>query len=106
MLNLTLEDYEREVRSVLQDLLGPAGFSAKRDILAITVNRWPHGYSHEYLDLWDPKWEEGQAPHEIARQRFGNITFANADAGTSAYTHTAIEEAARAVAELGALGLH
>jgi spermidine dehydrogenase len=100
MLNLTLEDYEREVRSVLQDLLGPVGFSAKRDILAITVNRWPHGYSHEYLDLWDDDWPEDQAPHEIARQRFGNITFANADAGASAYTHTAIEEAARAIREL------
>ena len=103
MLDLTLEDYEREVRSVLQDLLGPVGFSAKHDILAITVNRWPHGYSHEYLDLWDPKWPEGQAPHEIARQRFGNITFANADAGASAYTHTAIDEAARAIAELSTL---
>ena len=105
MLNLTLEDYEREVRSVLQDLLGPAGFSAKRDILAITVNRWPHGYSHEYLDLWDDDWPKGEAPHEIARQRFGNITFANADAGASAYTHTAIDEAARAVAEFDAPSL-
>jgi spermidine dehydrogenase len=105
MLNLTLEDYEREVRSVLQDLLGPAGFSAKRDILAITVNRWPHGYSHEYLDLWDEDWPKGEAPHEIARQRFGNITFANADAGASAYTHTAIDEAARAVAEFDAPSL-
>ncbi|MGB1342064.1 MAG: FAD-dependent oxidoreductase [Pseudomonadales bacterium] len=101
MLHLRFEDYEREVRSVLQNLLGPAGFRAARDILAITVNRWPHGYSHEYLDLWDEDWPQGEAPHEVARQRFGNITFANADAGASAYTHTAIEQAARAVGELG-----
>ena len=26
-----------------------------RDILAITVNRWPHGYAYDYLDLWDPR---------------------------------------------------
>ena len=101
MLRLSFEDYEREVRSVLQNLLGATGFRADRDILAITVNRWPHGYSHEYLDLWDEDWPLGEAPHEVARQRFGNITFANADAGASAYTHTAIEQAARAVGELG-----
>ena len=101
MLRLSFEDYEREVRSVLQNLLGATGFRADRDILAITVNRWPHGYSHEYLDLWDEDWPLGEAPHEVARQRFGNITFANADAGASAYTHTAIEQAARAVGEFG-----
>ncbi len=36
------------------DLLGPAGFDVAEDILAITVNRWPHGYSYGYLDLWGP----------------------------------------------------
>jgi len=100
MLALTFEDYEREVRTVLKGLLGPAGFDMKRDVLAITVNRWPHGYAHDYLDLWDPEWPEGKAPHEIASQPFGNITMANADAGADAYTHVAIDEAYRAVQEL------
>ncbi len=66
MLALTFEDYEREVRTVLKGLLGPAGFDVKRDVLAITVNRWPHGYAHDYLHLWTPEWPEGKAPHEIA----------------------------------------
>ena len=100
MLELAFEDYEREVRTVLDGLLGPAGFDVARDVLAITVNRWPHGYAYEYLDLWDPDWPEGEAPHEIARQPFGRITIANSDAGASAYTHVAIDEAYRAVAEL------
>lgn len=102
MLGLTFEDFEREVRSVLDGLLGPAGFDVSRDVLAITVNRWPHGYSYDYLDLWDPDWPEGEAPHEVARRPFGNIAIANSDAGADAYTHVAIHEAWRAVRELPA----
>jgi spermidine dehydrogenase len=100
MLGLTFEDYEREVRTVCDGLLGPAGFDVKRDILAITVNRWPHGYAYDYLDLWDPEWAPGEAPHEIARRPFGNIVMANSDAGADAYTHVAIDEAFRAVSAL------
>ena len=100
LLELSFEDFEREVRTVLDGLLGPAGFDVSEDILAITVNRWPHGYSYEYMQLWDPEWQPGEAPHEIARQRFGSIAIANADAGASAYTHVAIDQAYRAIADL------
>ena len=81
-------------------MLGGAGFDPAADIAGITVNRWPHGYAYDYLDLWDPEWPEGGAPHEIARAPFGNITIANADAAADAYTHTAIDQAYRAIAEL------
>ncbi len=100
LLAMTFEDFEREVRTVLDGMLRPAGFDVKEDILAITVNRWPHGYAYDYLDLWDPEWPPGEAPHEIARRPFGNIAIANADAGADAYTHIAIDEAHRAVADL------
>ena len=98
LLQLSFEDFEREVRTVLDGLLGPEGFDVNEDILAITVNRWPHGYSYEYMDLWDPDFAEGEAPHEIARRPFGAITIANSDAGASAYTHVAIDQAWRALA--------
>ena len=103
LLELSLNDFEREIRMVLDELLSPAGFDVSEDILAITVNRWPHGYAYEYMQLWDPDWAEGEAPHEIARQRFGSIAIANADAGASAYTHVAIDQASRAVDELAAI---
>ena len=49
--------------------LGPGGFDPARDIRAITVNRWPHGYAYQYNSLWDPFWLEGGAPPcEIARR--------------------------------------
>ncbi|WP_405415713.1 NAD(P)-binding protein [Maribacter sp. Asnod1-A12] len=100
LLQKKFEDFEREVRTVLDGLLGPSGFDVTEDILAITVNRWSHGYSYDYLDLWDKEYKKGEAPHEIARQPIGNISIANCDAAASAYSDAAIEEAFRAVNEL------
>ena len=100
MLAMPFEDYEREVRSVLNSLLGPAGFDAANDVLAITVNRWPHGYARDHLDLEDADWNAEPRPETVARQPFGRIAIANSDAGADAYTHTAIDQAWRAVNEL------
>jgi spermidine dehydrogenase len=100
MLAMPFEDYEREVRSVLTSLLGPGGFDDARDILAITVNRWPHGYARDHLDLEDADWNVEPRPETVGRQRFGHIAIANSDAGADAYTHTAIDQAWRAVNEL------
>lgn len=101
MLAMTFEDYERELRTTLGGMLGPGGFDPAEDILAITVNRWPHGYAYDYLDLWDPQWAPGKAPNEIGRQRFGQIAIANSDAGADAYLQVAVDQAWRAVSELG-----
>lgn len=100
MLAMPFEDYEREVRRVLNSLLGTAGFDAARDILAITVNRWPHGYARDHLDLEDAAWNAEPAPEVVGRQRVGSIAIANSDAGADAYTHAAIDQAWRAVNDL------
>ncbi len=34
--------------------LSAGGFDPARDIEAITVNRWPHGYAYEYNELFEP----------------------------------------------------
>ncbi len=100
LLAMSFEDFEREDRRILNGLLGPGGFDAGRDILAITVNRWPHGYARDHLDLEDADWNMNPPPEETGRQRFGNIAIANSDAGADAYTHAAIDQAWRAVNEL------
>jgi spermidine dehydrogenase len=92
--------FERHVREQLARVLGPGGFDPGRDIAAITVNRWSHGYSYEYNSLWDPPWPPGESPCEIGRQPVGRITIANADAAAYAYTDGAIDMAYRAVQEL------
>ncbi len=100
LLSASFETFERSIRDQLGRVLGPGGFDPTRDIDAITVNRWPHGYAYEYNYLFDPEWPVGQSPCEIARKPFGCIAIANSDASAAAYTDTAINEAHRAVQEL------
>ncbi len=92
--------YEGHVRNQLGRMFGAAGLDPARDITAITVNRWPHGYAYEYNPLFDPDWAPGQAPHELGRARFGRIAIANSDSGAAAYTDSAIDQAHRAVQDL------
>jgi len=96
----SFETFEQTIRDQLGRALNEGGFDPARDIEAITVNRWPHGYSYEYLSLFDPEWPKGQAPHEIGRQPFGNIHIANSDAGVFAYTNEAIDQGWRAAKEI------
>jgi spermidine dehydrogenase len=102
LLEISFREFEREIRDLLQRTLGPSGFRAARDIQAITVNRWAHGYAYEYNSLADPvifKPVENQ-PFVVARQPLGAITIANSDAEAFGYSHAAIDQAARAVNEL------
>ena len=100
MLNTPWDVSERAVRDQLQAMLGPHGFDHNRDILAITVNRWPHGYAYTYDTLGDPDLPERERPHVIGRQPWGRITIANSDAAAQAFTNAAIDMAHRAVGEL------
>jgi spermidine dehydrogenase len=100
LLTTSFETFERNIRDQLARVLGAGDFDPARDITAITVNRWPHGYAYEYNPLWDSDWPEGKRPCDIARKRFGLITIANSDAAAAAYTDQAIDQAYRAVQEL------
>src|SRR5467141_2354574 len=92
--------FERNIRDQLARMLGGAGFDAARDIEGITVNRWAHGYAFAPNSLFDPDWKEEEKPWVIGRKAFGKIAIANSDAGASAYTDVAIDQAWRAVGEL------
>ena len=100
LLNTTFETFERNIRDQLARTLKAGGFDAARDISAITVNRWPHGYAPEYNPLFDADVPEAQRPHVIGRAQFGRITIANSDSGGGAYTDSAIIQGHRAVMEL------
>jgi spermidine dehydrogenase len=101
LFSTTFETMERNIRDQLARTLGPGGFDPARDITAITVNRWPHGYAYEYNSLFDDFWlQGGETPCEVARKPFGRISIANSDAGAYAYTDEAINQAWRAVGEI------
>ena len=100
LLSMSFDEIESATLSQLTGMFGSSGFDAKRDVEAITVNRWAHGYAYEYMDLHDPKWPPGQAPHELARAPIGRISIANSDTEAHAYVQSAIDAAIRAVNEI------
>jgi len=98
MYELRFEDYEREIREHLGGMLPQELFDFDRDVESITVNRWPHGYAYGGSSLFDSDLPEMA---RIGRQPFGRVTIANIDSALSSYAHVAIEQAWRAVNELG-----
>ena len=106
LLDTTFETFEREIRDQLQRSLGSHGLDPSRDIVAITVNRWPHGYTYTYNSLYDPEsWCFSSTPERpaiVGRRPVGKITIANSDAAASPHSDAAINEAYRAVSELAA----
>jgi spermidine dehydrogenase len=102
LMRTPFSTFERNVRDQLGRMLGGGGFDPARDIDGLTVNRWAHGYAYGYNPLFDPDWAEDEKPWVVGRKPFGQIAIANSDAGASAYTDCAIDQAYRAIGELKA----
>jgi spermidine dehydrogenase len=100
LYEMSFDDFERGIVAQMDGALSGGGFDADRDIAAITVNRWPHGYAYEYNDYADPAdWGRDKGPHVAGRARIGRISIANSDAEAYAYVNGAIDAAVRAVDE-------
>jgi spermidine dehydrogenase len=105
LLTTPFETFESKIRDQLGRMLAGGGFDPLRDIQAITVNRWPHGYAYEYNSLFEPlDRPESERPCVIGRRPFGRITIANSDSDGHAYTNIAIDQAYRAVQEVLTFG--
>ena len=100
LLETPFETFERNIRDQMGRALADGGFDSARDIAAITVNRWPHGYAGGANDLYDPDWSYDEVPWLLGRKRFGRITIANSDAAATSLTHAAFDQGHRAVQEL------
>jgi spermidine dehydrogenase len=100
MLETPFSEIEREIRTQLTGMLASGGFDPARDIEAITVNRWAHGYAYSYNPIFDSVDAGEELPHVIGRARFGRIAVANSDAGARATIDTAIDQAHRAIEDL------
>ncbi len=92
--------FESRAFDELGRVLG-ARFQPVRDVAAISVYRWAHGYAYGFNSLFDREEELGW--QDVAREPVGRIAIANSDAAGSAYAHAAIDAAARAVADLAAV---
>ena len=101
LLGTPFSVFEDHVRDQLDQALSGAGFDADRDIHAITVNRWAHGYAYSPGLIWEPDYATNdEKPWVIGRQPYGRITIANSDSAARADTNAAITQGYRAVAEL------
>lgn len=100
LYEMNFANFEDKILDQMSGALSGGGFDAERDIAAITVNRWPHGYSYEYNELFDnPDFGPEKGPHIGARAQLGRISIANSDSSAYAYVDGAIDAADRAVNE-------
>lgn len=106
LLATPFEIFERNIREQLGTMLAEGGFDPARDIRAITVNRWPHGYALGYdhenqrMNYYARDFPESQKHWLHGRKRFGRIAIANSDASARAMTEAAIEQGYRATRDL------
>ena len=95
----TFARLEADIRDEMNRMLGPGGFDFDRDIAAITINRWPHGYAYTPTPLYDPPAEQA-ARAELGRRPIGRISIAGSDAGWEAYSHVGVPRRAGSGAPL------
>lgn len=98
LYEMSFDDFEKGIIRQLDGALSGGGFDVERDVAAITVNRWPHGYAYEYNELFE-EYTRDNGPHMRGRAQIGRISIANADASAYAYLNGAIDAADRAVNE-------
>ncbi|MBC6950989.1 hypothetical protein DWB58_23925 [candidate division KSB1 bacterium] len=91
------EDFEREIRMELNLMFGSWGFDAADDILALTVNRWGHGYN--FFKAPTPYAGRAHPPYERGRRKLGRISFAGADAAGNPWSQSAMQQGWRAAQE-------
>jgi spermidine dehydrogenase len=100
LMQMAYSDFENDIYAHLDGMLGPYGFDAEREIAAITLNRWPHGYAYEFEGIGVPaQYNRHTGPHIAGRAQMGRISVANSDSEAYAYVDGAIDAADRAVNE-------
>ncbi|MDH2415424.1 NAD(P)-binding protein [Nocardioides sp. CER19] len=106
LLTTSLRTFEHEIVDLIDRTVNASGgdFEPERDIESIVVNRWNYGYAYELCSTFDPSifGPAAQQPHVKGRVPYRNVSIANSDSGAFAYTHSAINEAFRAVNDLPA----
>lgn len=94
----SFEEIEKQATDQLREIYEQAGESFDDKVLAITVNRWGHGYSYEHNRLFDGA--DTDKVLENIKRSHGNIHIANSDADWTPYADGAIDQAWRAVSEI------
>lgn len=92
------ENLKKEMLDQLRSIYQAAGENLDKVLVAVTINRWAHGYSYEQTGLWDSD-NSAENTTSAIQKRIGNIFIAGADAAWMPYVNGAIDQAYRAVTE-------
>lgn len=92
------EALEKEMLDQLRSIYAVAGEKLDDVLVAVTLNRWAHGYSYEQTGLFDSDSSAEKATGTM-QKRVGNIFIAGSDAAWMPYVHGAVDQAYRAVGE-------
>ena len=95
LLGKSYLDYEREIRAHMNDLFGPAGFDARRDIAGIILNRWGHAYIGPQPGFYFGG-EDGEGLTAPMKKGHGRIFYGHSELGWRMNYRNAIAEGGRA----------
>jgi spermidine dehydrogenase len=92
-------DFEMQIRRQLQQMLGSAGFDAKRDIAGIIFNRWGHAYMAPQPGFYFGT-SGNPAPLEVIRERYERIAFGHSELSGRQSWGRAAQESRRALKQV------
>lgn len=100
ILSTPFAGYERQIREQMNEMFGPSGFDAKRDIAGIVLNRFGHAFINPQPGFFFGL-SGKPAPREALRNGpFGRIAFSHCDLAGAMDHRNAFIESRRAVDQL------
>jgi spermidine dehydrogenase len=100
ILSTPFAEYERQIREQMNEMFGPTGFDAKRDIAGIVLNRFGHAFINPQPGFFFGV-SGSPAPREALRDGpFGRIAFSHCDLAGAMDHRNAFIESRRAVDQL------
>ena len=88
-------DYEREIRTHMNDIFGAAGFDAKKDIAGIILNRWGHAYISPEPGFYFGE-KDGRGLADPIKKGHGRIFYGHSELGSRMNYRNALAEGGRA----------
>lgn len=98
LVGTSYPEYERRISTQLMKLFGAAGFSPRRDVAGLILNRWGHALSVPFPGFFGGA--SGNAPRDVIRRRYGRIAFAHSELGGWQHWGTAADEGRRGFDQL------
>ena len=95
LLGKNFADYEREIRTHMNDIFAPGGFDARRDIAGIILNRWGHAYIAPQPGFYFGG-ADGAGLAAPIKKGHGRIFYGHSELGSRMNYRNAIAEGGRA----------